>query len=1012
MNPLVKKIAFVTLIYLLLVNNVLNAQNPSQIDVLTTEQGLIFRDITSITQDSNEMMWFGTDLGLVRYDGYDFKVYNADKNNPFYIEKELITGELVFDDATNELWFMANESLFKIQLSTDEVTSFDKSHHLKGTVLRLLKGLKGGIWVITDDFLTAKSGQAKQYLQKLVNGEFVVKYAIPRNRHPYSRLTHDNNGNILWSSPMASLKFDPDGNLLQTFHFTSFLWHGNELQFTVSFYDSQNTHYYFPQKERGVFSLNETDLTSKRVFDIVHQFYYGIEDHQKHLWFAGNKELFRMSPDGVFTDYTNQLQSRFEYTKINALFIDTNKLLWVATDNGLFKIRIGKTLFSPLFKSNTDGWGNTMRGVFEDANGTIFAKCENRNKLIYRTKTGKIDTLTIQLESLSLEGFQYTANFYVLDAKKQHVFTLGENLLKINLKDGSTKSYNEFRPNVTFKEHNPLIKLKDGRLLFGQSLSRLVLFNPETETSEPIFKNFNGDTDITDFTYFKESVTDSVFWIGTRNDGLLKVHLGGKIEAAYTTNTSPNISRNFVLVIEEEPNGSLWVGTYGGGLNHISADGKTVKFYNKYQGLPDENIVGILTDDQDNLWISTYNGLSHFNKTTEIFQNFYPEDGLSHYGFNYTSFFKDSHGNFYFGGMNGLNQFKPGEVLKYSEPPTLRLLGVSGYNNKTKTNFFKDYTQTDFATLDLSPYDQYFEINWTMPSYFQNQKNSYSTKLEGFEDQWFNRGNVASIRYNQLPAGNYVLKIKGKDSRGNESAEILAIPIQVHKIFYKKWWFIILVMLLIIGLMYLIFRYRFQQALAMERLRTKISSDLHDDVGSLLSGLAMQTELMEMNASDTDKFKLQKIASISRNAISQMRDLVWSIDSRRETVKDLIERMQELAEELLLPKNISFQIDSSSVKHPNRKLSAQTKQHLFMIYKEAITNILRHSNATRVVTNIINQPKGCDINIIDNGSIKMPHKSTGFGLTNMVMRAEKLKGKIRFKKDDGFRVHLHLPFHL
>jgi len=127
-----------------------------------------------------------------------------------------------------------------------------------------------------------------------------------------------------------------------------------------------------------------------------------------------------------------------------------------------------------------------------------------------------------------------------------------------------------------------------------------------------------------------------------------------------------------------------------------------------------------------------------------------------------------------------------------------------------------------------------------------------------------------------------------------------------------------LLLLTIAGIAYSIFRYRLQQALAMERLRTKISSDLHDDVGSLLSGLAMQTELMEINASETDKFKLQKIAGISRNAISQMRDLVWSIDSRRETVEDLLERMRELAEELLLPKDISFQMDSFNVKNPNK----------------------------------------------------------------------------------------------
>lgn len=172
----------------------------------------------------------------------------------------------------------------------------------------------------------------------------------------------------------------------------------------------------------------------------------------------------------------------------------------------------------------------------------------------------------------------------------------------------------------------------------------------------------------------------------------------------------------------------------------------------------------------------------------------------------------------------------------------------------------------------------------------------------------------------------------------------------------------------------------------------------------------MQTELMEINASETDKFKLQKIACISRNAISQMRDLVWTIDSRRETIEDLLERMRELAEELLLPKDISFQMDSFNVKNPNKKLPAPTKQHIFLIYKEAITNILRHSDATHVAVTITNDFKGSCLIVKDNGSKKECYTSTGLGLSNMTMRAVNLKGKLEFDKENGFEVMLFLPF--
>lgn len=988
------------------------AQNPSQIDVLTTDQGLLFREVIAITQDTNGLMWFGSPQGIMRYDGYQFKSYNSIKENPFFIEEEQITGEFVLDDTGPLLWYMANDRLFKLNMTTDNVLEYGLDENVKGNVLRLLKTFDGSIWIVTDDYWTTQNGNSKQYLQKYVNGDFQVMATTPRNNRGFSSLVLDVDGYIWWSTTNANLKYDQQGNLVASYDLGSYDWFDSELHFVVSFFDTKNIHYYFPHERGGINVFNEPNQNSRRLLDISEEFNQAIEDHQNYIWFAGNQVLYRMSPEGAFENYTELLKSQFDYSSINSLFIDANNLLWVATDNGLFKIKVGEQLFTTVFKSNKEGWGNAMRGIFEDGQGTIYALCENRNEIFYKTKAGKLDTLKLDWDDTKPSTLQYAANFFVLDEDQENVYTAAVSLLKINLQTGKVKGFEKFKSNLKVYGPNPIIKLKDGRLLFGYTFSRLVLFNPITEESEFVFKNFGSFPEITNIRFFKESIKDNKIWIGTQNDGLFKVTLDGRIEKQYQIDTQPSINKNYVLVLEENTDGSLWVGTYGGGLNYISADGTTTKGYTTSQGLPDNNIVGILPDDKNNLWISTYNGLSYFDVQSKIFQNFYAEDGLSNNEFNYSSFFKDSHGNYYFGGMNGITTFEPGKVLKKSEPPELKFLGVSGYNSKLKGSYEIDLVQTPLTGLDISPYDQYFQINWNMPSYFHNQKNTFTTKLEGYENRWFFQGFNSSIRYNQLPAGHYVLKIKGTDSRGNETRDILSIPIKVRQIFYKKWWFITLVLLIIVGIMYSIFRYRFQQTLAMERLRTKISSDLHDDVGSLLSGLAMQTELMEINATDADKFKLQKIADISRNAISQMRDLVWSIDSRRETIKDLIERMHELAEELLLSKSISFQIDSAGVKHPNRKLLAQTKQNIFMIYKEAVTNIIRHSDATHVDIRIINKFKGCDIVIKDNGGTKKYYKSTGFGLANMTMRAEKLNASINFDKHKGFGVYLHLPFHL
>lgn len=1004
--------AFVVLqLVLLLLCCNLYSQNPSQVDVLTTEEGLMFRDVQAIAQDSSGHMWFGTSQGLNRYDGYHFKTYNSDKKNPNFIEEESFTAEMIMDGAEDALWFMANDRLFNLHISTDKIKEYSEAQNIQGKVLRLLKTSDNSIWVITDDYWKNQSQDSKQYLQKFEGGNFRVMASIPRTNRGFSSLVQDAEGFLWWSTPNGTLKYNTDGILMASYDMGSYERFGSQMHYVISFFDHNNTHYYFPHKG-GINVFDEKTQSSKQVLDVENEFGYAIEDNQHHIWFGGLQTLLRMSPKGEFVDYSEILKTRFDFTKINRLFIDANNLLWVATNNGLFKIRTDKQMFTNLFKSNKNGWGNAMRGVFEDSHGAIYAHCENEGILLFQDLDGKIDTLKLHTESKNKIELQYAASFFVTNKAKNKVFTVGKTMYKIDLETGETKCYDQFIPNLKVYGPNPMIRLRDERLLFGYTFSRLVLFNTETEAHELVFKNKSDFTEISDLTYFFQNHEENMVWVGTQNDGLLKINLNGTVVQRFSINTTPSISKNRILVLEEDTDGSLWIGTYGGGLNHLSADGKTIKKYTKAEGLADNNVVGIMRDEQNNLWISTYNGISYFDKQSDQFQNFYVEDGLSHNEFNYSSSFKDSKNNYYFGGMNGLNSFKTEEVFKTSEQFNLRLTKISGYNSKLKSSFSSDYSYFKNKEVEISPYDQYFQVDWTMPNYFNNKKNTYSTKLEGFEDQWFYQGISSSIRYNQLPAGDYVLKIKGTDSRGNKAASILSIPITVQQIFYKKWWFIALVLLVIIAIMYSIFRYRFQQALAMERLRTKISSDLHDDVGSLLSGLAMQTELMEINANEADKFKLQKIAGISRNAISQMRDLVWSIDSRRETIGDLIERMRELAEELLLPKDISFHIDSSHIKNPTKKLPAQTKQNVFLIYKEAITNILRHSDATNVNINITNNSKGCHFIIKDNGSEKECYKSTGLGLSNMAMRAKKLKGSLKFQKENGFGVHLYLPFNM
>lgn len=196
---------------------------------------------------------------------------------------------------------------------------------------------------------------------------------------------------------------------------------------------------------------------------------------------------------------------------------------------------------------------------------------------------------------------------------------------------------------------------------------------------------------------------------------------------------------------------------------------------------------------------------------------------------------------------------------------------------------------------------------------------------------------------------------------------------------------------------------------AIEQLRIKISADLHDEVGSLLSGLAMQAELMEV-LNDQDRItQAQQIAIRSREAMASMRDVVWSLDARKDNWDSLMDRLREHACEVLEPKNIAFEIKTEGVNR-SKELSAEMRKHLYLIGKEAITNVAKHSNANCVTICIHQTGHRLEVSIQDNGEVpaKSQRKAAGLGLSNITMRAQALGAKLDFVYQNGFGINLSM----
>jgi len=254
------------------------------------------------------------------------------------------------------------------------------------------------------------------------------------------------------------------------------------------------------------------------------------------------------------------------------------------------------------------------------------------------------------------------------------------------------------------------------------------------------------------------------------------------------------------------------------------------------------------------------------------------------------------------------------------------------------------------------------------------------------------------------------LELMASDANGNKSIRSSVFTIHVQQVYYKSFWFISLLMLAAFGGIYALYKYRVRLLQKELQMRTRIASDLHDEVGGSLTGLYLQMQMIEMQVPEKEKSSLSKANAIINESITNMRDLVWSIDARSDSWGKILDRMQDYASDVLSPLDIGFtfrhhQIDTT------QHIDARMKHNIYLIFKEALHNIAKHSHASHVDI-ILEQNAGVlNITIQDDGKSPPSHTaSTGQGLHNMQMRATQLKGKLNAGyTEKGFRVSLQIP---
>jgi hypothetical protein len=425
-----------------------------------------------------------------------------------------------------------------------------------------------------------------------------------------------------------------------------------------------------------------------------------------------------------------------------------------------------------------------------------------------------------------------------------------------------------------------------------------------------------------------------------------------------------------VTSVVEGSNGTLWAGT-DRGLNRFDRTANIFRHFGVKEGLPNNFIYGVLEDGKGNLWISTNRGLSKFDPQRGIFRNYDPRDGVQSNEFNLSAYFRSPGGEMFFGGVNGLNVFFPDSVRDnpYIPPVVITSLRISnelanlGTAHCLLRNIALSYDQ-NFLSFELASMD------FSAP-----QKTQYAYFLEGVDESWNYSGSRRYANYTSLDPGDYVFRFKASNSDGVWNEEGGFVRIAIAPPFWATWWFRLAVVALFVGAAFAAYRYRINRIMEMHRMRLRIAGDLHDEIGSNLSTIVVASDMVGRRGTlqGQDRSQLSEISALAMQTANSMREIVWFINPEHDRLDDLLLRMKDVAIAMLGQTAYSFRSpDGSSDMH----LTPDARRNVFLIFKEALNNVVKHAGATQV-----------DIDIrVDGGIFRMSITDNGIGFDGKAIK--------------------------
>ena len=965
---------------------------------ITTSDGLPENTGQCIVQDQLGFIWIGTQNGLARYDGIDFKVYQHQPGNDSSLSNNQV--EYLFLDEPGVMWISTRNGLnrFDIHKESFELYLPDTSEAFHQNWFRygIEKDKQGHIW----------SSTMYGFYEIIDWDSRNIRFYPNPGKHP-TALAYDHAKNQIYGSLGDSIFTFSNG--LREFH-------------SRSPYEIQDLYFSSRGLLAGTFSgayvYHNNEWKAPNWLHVSNTFYTSnfFEDNDGNLWILTSTGLIKCDQNANTTTRTHQVDNpeSLGHDLCISMMQDRQGLYWIGTGQGVNILDPRQDQFTRLsiksgvnfpipdphieaihFEDAQNLWVGTSKGLlhveFENAVELCNTRVSDWPVKSYKVYTSETtpNLHSDNIDFISTDG----PNLVFIGMESGELYQLNKRSQKW-IRWESPNLIGQLRGVVKWDDQY-WIGYRESLRLADSSLSQIEI--PDWIPQLNVLKLFRYRNEL---------------WVGTPV-GLYVIDPSARTWRVYPAGEGVGKLPNTMMTHLYGTDSTLWISTFGGGLYRHDPVQNTFRIYTEVDGLPNNNIWAVYPDNSGNLWLSTDNGICRYSPKRKSFTNYKYEDGLNFNDFSLASHTQSKTGEILFGNPEGITVFNPKNI---SDDPFIAPVSITSVdiNYKSRAGLLQKILQGE-PIIELLPKDKTLSLQIAVLGFRSADKNRYAFKLEGYDDQWVVRkARDRYITYTDLPAGSYTLLLSSVKGNNDLKGSIAQIPIVVIPPFYQTLWFKItagLGIILLIGLvMFLINRRRYLQKIRDLKVqqkihseRERISRDLHDHVGAHLTKIVTDLDILSMKIEqeprEANQEQIDSTRGFTQNTMRLLRDTIWAIDQDEFSIEELAVKTESYLQQYL-----GDFVRWSVVKHieGNWVLGPNEVMNILRIIQEATQNMVKYARASYFEV-VFKYNTRLEIEISDNGVGFTQSESLNghYGLKNMKNRADEINAKLEINSIPG-----------